>query len=150
MKIKRIAAITAGLAAAGAAAGSVVGFGFAMSMLVLKFLEGALPDFYPVLFLGIVFLTTAGAAAGALLGPVAAWLLMRHVPLGRAIGGTTLGALAATFAGAALGIATGIWDHGFLFYPLLGLGASTVYLSVSTPGESRRIGAPAARALPRE
>ncbi|MET0398627.1 MAG: hypothetical protein ABW277_17695 [Longimicrobiaceae bacterium] len=148
MLIKRIATITAGLMGAGAAAGSVVGFGFAMSLLTVKFFEGELPG---LVFgvLGTVFLTVAGATAGALLGPVAAWLLMRHVPLGRAVGGAALGALGATVAGAALGIATGTWDHGLLFYPLLGLGASSVYLNVSTPKENRRIGGWAARLLPR-
>ncbi len=149
MLIKRFAAITAGLGAAGAAAGSVVGFGFAMCLLVLSYLQGSLPE----LLLGLVAvtaLTVAGAAAGAVLGPIAAWLLMRHVPLWRAIGGTTLGALAAMLAGVGVGIVTGIGDNGFLLYPVLGLGASSVYLNVSTPRESRRIGAPSGRFLPGE
>lgn len=150
MLIKRFATITAGLMGAGAAAGSVVGFGFAMIMLVLSSLSlsGPLPGL-GYLLLAVVFLTLAGAVAGALLGPVAAWLMMRHVPLGRAVAGTALGALAATAAGAALGIVTGTGDNGLLFYPLLGLGASSVYLNVSTPRENRRIGAPFARFLPR-
>jgi len=148
MLIKRFATITAGLMGAGAAAGSVVGFGFAMSLLALKFFEGEFPGL-PFALAGTAFLTAAGIAAGALLGPVAAWLLMRHVPLGRAVGGAALGALAATIAGVGVGLATGIGDNGFLLYPLLGLGASTVYLNVSTPRENRRIGAPWGRFLSR-
>lgn len=149
MLIKRFATITAGLGAAGAAAGSVVGFGFAMCLLVLSFFQGTPPEF-PLLLLATAALTVAGATAGALLGPPAAWLLMRHVPLGRAVGGTTLGALAAMLAGVVLGLVTGIGDNGFLLYPVLGFGASSVYLSVRTPRENRRIGGWAARFLPRE
>lgn len=149
MQIERFAKITAGLAAAGVAAGSVVGFGFAMCLTVLSYVTGAGPESFLLLLFAIAALTVAGSVAGAILGPPAAWLLMRHVPLGKAVGGTTLGALAATVAGAALGLLTGSGDNGLLFYPLLGFGASTAYLSVSTPREKRRIGGWASRLLPR-
>lgn len=141
MQIERFAKITAGLAAAGAAAGSIVGFGFAVCLLVLSVVSGTLPESYLNLLLAFVFLTGAGAMAGAVLGPPAAWLLMRHVPLGKAVGGAALGALAATVAGAALGLLTGWGDNGLLIYPLLGFGASSVYLSVSTPRRSLTAGA---------
>jgi hypothetical protein len=141
MQIERFAKITAGLAAAGAAAGSVVGFGLAMCVLVLSLASGMLPESLFNVLLAFVFITGAGAAAGAILGPPAAWLLLRHVPLGKAVGGTALGALLATVAGAALGLLTGSGDNGLLFYPLLGFGASSVYLSVSTPRRSLAAGA---------
>lgn len=149
MLIERFAKITAGLAAAGAAAGSVVGFGFAMCLTVLSYLTGSGPESLLFLLMAVVFVTGAGAVAGATLGPPAAWLLMRHVPLGKAVGGAALGALLATVAGSALGLLAGWGDDGLLIYPLLGFGASTVYLNLSTPRENRRIGAPFAGFLPR-
>jgi hypothetical protein len=141
MQIERFAKITAGLAAAGAAAGSVVGFGFAMCMTALSYLTGSGPESLLFLLMAIVFVTGAGAVAGATLGPPAAWLLMRHVPLGRAVSGAALGALAATVAGSVLGLLAGWGDNGLLIYPLLGFGASTAYLSVSTPRRSLTAGA---------
>ncbi len=140
MQIERFAKITAGLAAAGAAAGSVVGFGLVMCVLVLSLASGTLPESLFNVLLAFVFITAGGAAAGAILGPPTAWLLLRHVPLGKAVGGTALGALLATVAGAALGLLTGSGDNGLLFYPLLGFGASSVYLSASTPRRSLAAG----------
>ena len=107
MLIKRFATITAGLVGAGAAAGSVVGFGFAMCLTALAYLTGSGPESLLFLLMAIVFVTGAGAVAGATLGPPAAWLLMRHVPLGKAVGGAAVGALAATLAGSVLGLLAG-------------------------------------------
>lgn len=141
MQIERFAKITAGLAAAGAAAGSVVGFGLAMCVLALSLATGTLPGSIFNVLVAFAFITAAGAAAGAILGPPAAWLLMRHVPLGKAVGGAALGALGATLAGSVLGLLAGWGDNGLLIYPLLGFGASTAYLSVSTPRRSLTAGA---------
>ena len=49
----------------------------------------------------LVWALRTGTAVGAVVGPVAAWTLMRHVPLWRAILETAVGAL--------LGFATGIF-----------------------------------------
>lgn len=97
MRIARIATVTAGLAAAGAVAGAVVGVLVAATWLLSAgHMLGLLLNLDGVLFFGAY-----GAVAGATLGPLAAWLLMRHVPLWKATGGTALG----TLAGALLGIA---------------------------------------------
>ncbi len=44
-----------------------------------------------------------GAVQGMVLAPLAAWLLMRHVPLGLAFGGTFVGAIVGGVAGATAG-----------------------------------------------
>jgi len=139
MRIARIAAVTAGLVVVGALVGGVVG------VLVTGMLLGSaggglalLLNLETVLFIGAY-----GAAMGAVLGPLAAWLLMRHVPLWKAIGGTALG----TLAGSVLGLV----GDGAMGFPgaLLGFGAAAVYLRFRSPRENRRIGAPFARFLPR-
>lgn len=96
MRVARITAVTAGLAAAGAFVGAVLGVLVAAAWLMSAgHLLAVLLNLDAVLFFGAYV-----AAAGATLGPPAAWLLMRHVPLWKAIGGTALG----TLAGALLGI----------------------------------------------
>jgi hypothetical protein len=140
MRIARIAAVSAGLAAAGAVVGALVG----VLMMTLWLAPGDLPylwrdwDFF---LAGALF----GAMVGAVLGPVAAWLLMRHVPLWRAVGGTALGTLAA----AALGLLFGGQEMSFNA-AFLGFGAASVYLRVRTPGQTRQISAPATRVPPPE
>ena len=91
MRMMRIAAVTAGLAAAGAVFGTIAG------ALVLGAWVVAVDSLGPgwaemrfVLEYAMIF----GGVPGAILGPLAAWLLMRHVPLWLAVGGTTLGTLA--------------------------------------------------------
>lgn len=140
MRIGRVAAVTAGLAAAGAAAGALAGA--AMCTLMLLLLSGEPSKLWVARDL-LAFAASFGARAGAVLGPVAAWLLMRHVPLGRAIGGTALG----TLAGGALGLLLAGPVESFPA-GLLGFGAAAVYLRIRTPRPGRRIGAPAARVLP--
>ncbi|HEY0035035.1 MAG TPA: hypothetical protein VGB66_00030 [Longimicrobium sp.] len=66
------------------------------------------PEF---LLLGAAF----GAVVGMILGPLGAWLLMRDVPLGRAVGGTTLG----TVLGGVAAVVSNL--PGSLFYaPIAG------------------------------
>lgn len=131
MRAARIAAVTAGLAATGAVVGALVG----VLMMTFWLVPGELPhlwadrDFFRA---G----ASLGAMMGAVLGPVAAWLLMRHVPLGRAVGGTALGTLGA----AALGLAAG-GQGASLEAAFLGFGGVAVYLCVRTPRRERRIAA---------
>jgi hypothetical protein len=113
MRIARIAAVTAGLAAAGAVVGAVLGVLVAAAWLLSAgHLLALLLNLDTVLFFGAY-----AAVAGATLGSLAAWLLMRHVPLWKAIGGTALG----TLAGAVLGI-VGDGHMGFAA-SFLGIGA---------------------------
>jgi hypothetical protein len=94
--MKRILIIIAGLSLTGAIIGGLLGIG-AMALLL------AVRDFYVegrVTAAGLLGAAgTFGAVAGAVLAPIAAWTLMRSVPLWRAIGepalGTTLGAVIA-------------------------------------------------------
>jgi hypothetical protein len=141
MRIGRIAAVTAGLVAAGAVVGAVAGAAMCTLMLLLS---GEPSKLWVARDL-LTFAASFGARTGAVLGPVAAWLLMRHVPLWRAIGGTALG----TLAGGALGLLL-VGPVESIPAGVLGFGAAAVYLRVRTPGQARRIGAPAARVLPPE
>ncbi|HZF68524.1 MAG TPA: hypothetical protein VEZ47_10835 [Gemmatirosa sp.] len=90
----RVACITLGLVAAGgvlgalaAALAAVLGFGVFAALIGRQLLDPA-----AALFVGGVA-ARIGAALGIVVGPLAAWLLLREVPLGRALLGTTLGAL---------------------------------------------------------
>ena len=124
----RIVIVTLGLSVAGAMVGGMMGL-LAGGMFVLTG-DAFLSEVSLFVF--------AGAEVAAVLGPVAAWLLMRHVPLGQAIGGTALG----TLAGAVVG--------NFIMGPLgsfvgafLGFGAAAVHLRLRTPEGTRRLAAPA-------
>ncbi len=141
MRIVRIAAVTAGLVAAGALVGALVGvLAFTVWMLPLA----DLPRPYRELAAALPFVGMYGAAMGAVLGPVAAWLLMRRVPLWKAIGGTALG----TLAGSLLGLV----GDGMMGFPgaLLGFAAAAMALRSRSPRRSRRLGASTIPVPPRE
>lgn len=126
------AKVTLGLAAAGAVAGGVAGFLFAA--VVTATATAGLPSL-GVAVTVLAFGGIAGAALGTVLGPVAAWLLMRHVPLGLAIGGTTLGALAGGLAGWFL--VPGLDNMPLPFSalaPLAGFGAAALWMRRRVPG----------------
>jgi len=96
--MRRVAIITLGLALTGAVVGGVLG---ALSFWLATAIRGM------TLSLNSARILIAGGEAGALMGtvlaPVAAWSLMRSVPLWRAIAepalGTVVGALAGTLLG---------------------------------------------------
>ena len=130
MDVKRIAAVTGGLAVACGVVGAVVGM---VAVVAWRLMYGAAPrpeDFAAG--------AACGAGVGAVLGPIAAWLLMRHVPLGLAIGGTALGTLAGAFAGLVL-------SHGALFpalvHAVIGFAVAAVVLRILA---SRRAAVPRA------
>jgi hypothetical protein len=127
MRIGRVVAVTAGLVATGAVVGALVG----VLMIAFWFVPGDLPHLWMDRDT-ILEVALFGAIVGAVLGPVAAWLLMRHIPLWRAVGGTALGTLAA----AALGLLFGGQEMS-LYAAFLGFGAASVYLRVRTPGPTR-------------
>lgn len=87
--------ITLGITAFGGVAGAVAG---GLSALLV---EAILDQSVRALFDGSLFLFGAalGAPLGAVLLPLAAWTLMRHVPLGRAFVGTVAGAVVGGFVG---------------------------------------------------
>lgn len=129
--LTRIGVITLGLAAAGFVVGGTVGV---LMMVILLLLDGR---FEPgmLLYGGVV-----GGGIGALLGPVAAWLLMRHVPLWLAMSGTALGTLLGGIGGMVVGTAGASLIGGFL-----GFSASAVYLRLRKPRNA--LAAPDAPAL---
>ncbi|HEU0015706.1 MAG TPA: hypothetical protein VFQ45_18660 [Longimicrobium sp.] len=122
--ILRILLVTLGLSVAGAIVGTAVGWAVLVSW---GLFDGviAVTDPFVVEFAFIV-----AGRMGAVLGPVAAWLLMRHVPIGRAIGGTALG----TFAGGIAGIALVIDP---VLSGMAGFAAAAVWLRAATPRHSR-------------
>src|SRR5215208_4136115 len=91
---RRILAVIAGLLAVGAAAGALTGA--AVASLIVLVGDGPRHAFEPlVLGIGAAY----GAPLGALLLPLSGWLLMRHVPLGRALLGTVVGTVVGGLAG---------------------------------------------------
>jgi hypothetical protein len=84
----RILAVTLGLSVAGAVFGAVAGAVALVISLVLTRQFDLLAD--PVLY-GVA--GTLGAILGAVCAPLAGWLLLRYVPLGRAFAGLTIGAV---------------------------------------------------------
>ena len=93
-RFRRILAITSGLVGLGAGAGAVAGTAVAM---VIGVIEGGLRELID--FELAAFGAAYGAVLGAVLLPIAGWLLMRRVPLGRALLGTTLGTIAGGLVG---------------------------------------------------
>jgi hypothetical protein len=91
--MRRILAVTAGLAVAGAVVGGVVG-GLLVSLLMMV---GHAASWNAI---GFLVGTEFGAAVGFVLAPIAAWTLMRRVPLWRAITDTAIG----TTIGAGIGL----------------------------------------------
>lgn len=82
----RVLLVTLGLVAAGAVFGAIAGALAVVISLVLT--EG--PESAAVLGLYVVG-AYFGAFIGAVLLPVVAWIVLRHVPLGRAIVGSVIG-----------------------------------------------------------
>lgn len=85
-----------------------------------------------ILRMGVI----GGAVLGAVLGPAAAWMLMRHVPLWMAIGGTAAG----TPAGA---MASLVIPQAFFFSTLAGFGAAALWMRLRVPRDPRRTALPA-------
>ncbi len=128
----RIAAVTAGLVVAGGIFGTIAG-----TLVLWVWMAATDPSDITLaglgmtLFFGIFF----GGVPGAVLGPLAAWVLMRHVPLWLAVGGTTLG----TFASGGLVVLI----TGNPFFAILagavGMMASAAALNDRYPGKKQRL-----------
>jgi hypothetical protein len=108
--------ITAGLVVLGGVVGAILGVGL---VLLLGLRVGDFRMAGDGLFYGMMF----GGLMGGVLAPVAAWTLMRHVPLWRAITKTSVG----TIGGAVLGlIFQPMHDTAWLSPPLLGIAGFTL------------------------
>lgn len=93
-RARRILAVTAGLVVFGAAAGAIAGALVAVLAITLSLGPREALDLDLV-----AFGATLGAPLGALLLPASGWLLMRRVPVGRAMLGTMLGTIAGGVTG---------------------------------------------------
>ena len=110
----KIALVTLGLSALGAIVGSILGAGvtalFGMRVPANDFISVHDSRF---IGLGAAF----GAGMGAVLAPIAAWTLMRHVPIWRAVADTAFG----TVIGAGIGLVLQPkYDAIWLSPPVLG------------------------------
>jgi hypothetical protein len=92
-RARRIFAVTAGLALTGAMVGTITGA--IVAAVIIGVITRSAPLDLELFVIGAMF----GAPLGAVLFPTAGWLLMRHVPLGKALLGTSLGTLAGGIAG---------------------------------------------------
>jgi hypothetical protein len=90
----RIIAVTIGLSFAGIVFGGLAGAVILAIVLVVSQKLDSLTE--PRLF---AIAATVGAMLGAVCAPIAGWLLLRYVPLGRAFAGLTVG----TIVGGAIG-----------------------------------------------
>ena len=109
--ILRIIQVTLGLSVLGLVVGAILGGGL---IVLLGFRIGHFRISGEELYYGALF----GAAMGGVLAPLAAWTLMRRVPIWRAIAETAVG----TVVGAAIGlIFQPLWDTAWLSPPLLGI-----------------------------
>jgi hypothetical protein len=91
-RLLRILKVTAALAGIGAVVGGLVG-------VVIAVLIGVSQGNFAWAYLASVFACMIGAVAGVILGPTAAWLLMRRVTIWKAVVGTAVGAALGFFGG---------------------------------------------------
>jgi hypothetical protein len=128
MQVKRVAAVTAALAALGVFVGAVSGALVMLAFVLVRTGFTSPADLASMIAWGAMI----GAVMGAVLGPLSAWLLMRHVPIGIAIGGTALGTIAGAVAGLFLG-GPGV----ILLCALGGFAVAAVALWLRTPRGTR-------------
>lgn len=90
----RAMAVTAGLSATGAMLGAAAGATALGIVLALSDGVHALRELSILAIPGVL-----GGALGAVCAPLAGWLLLRHIPLGRAFRGLTIGTILGGVAG---------------------------------------------------
>jgi hypothetical protein len=131
MRIGRILSVTMGLMLAGAVFGTITGaLTLFVWMAIIGGIDALFEDMVLMLWMGAWF----GGTLGAVMGPSAAWLLMRHVPLGLAVGGTMLG----TLAGSGIGLLATANPVGAMFCGMAGFGVTAIRLRVRFPrGDGR-------------
>ena len=122
--------LTLGLAVAGATFGAVAGAVALGTGLVLSQDFDRLKE--PLLF---AVAATLGAMLGAGCAPLAGWLLLRRVPLGRAFGGLTVGAIIGGVVGWFLPRSIAHGD-GILITAAIGFLCAAVVLRITHARES--------------
>jgi hypothetical protein len=114
-RLPRIFAVVLGLVAIGAVLGSVLGVAAFAAIAVFRGGFGWLRTTSQFWDMPAVF----GAAVGAVLAPLAAWTLMRHVPIWRAIAETSAGTIVGVIVGSFF---SPLWHLGVLWPAMLGIG----------------------------
>jgi hypothetical protein len=128
----RIARVTGLLSLAGACVGAVAG---GVTLVALEALPALWGGFAPE-FVALGIGPFVGGALGAVLFPAAGWLLMRHVPIGRAL----LATLAGTWLGALVALSTPL-SHSLLAVlgiPVVGFVIAAVVVRVRASAGHRR------------
>lgn len=97
MRLGRVAAVTLSIAAIGAIIGGALG---ALLLAVWALRLGVRGGDFRA---GAGFGAGVGAGLGAVLAPITAWAFLRRVPLGKALGQTSLGTTVGAAAGLILG-----------------------------------------------
>ncbi|MFN2564956.1 MAG: hypothetical protein ABR499_08105 [Gemmatimonadaceae bacterium] len=133
-RFRRIVTVTLALSAIGALVGAVLGG------LVLTGAFIAVGGWRGPGGFGGPFAAAAvfGGVLGFVLAPVAAWTLMRHVPLWRAIAETALG----TVIGVVAGFLIGPWSRGVpwpILLALAGFAAAAIRLRLAHRGTQRAV-----------
>lgn len=127
--VVRIIQVTLGLSVVGSVVGGILGAGL---VALLGVRTGDFRVSGEALYYGAVF----GGMMGSLLAPVAAWTLMRRVPIWRAIAETAAG----TVVGATIGLVfQPLRDTAWLSPPLLGIaGFALAAIRLRLPSRARR------------
>ena len=122
-RLRRVLVVTAGLMVTGAIAGAITGM-IAVTIVMLMFNGlSALAD----LGLAMEFAAMLGAPIGAVILPLEAWVLLRRVPLWRAV--------AETAAGTVLGaVALALLSPGPILGAVIGFTAAAIRLRIATRG----------------
>ena len=110
-RLRRIIAVTAGLSGVGFLLGAAIG------ALIFGAASVIAAGVRPTLAVPVIRAALGCGALGLVLAPLAAWTLMRHVPLWRALGETALG----TALGGIIGylVPAQSWPFPFPFVPPL-------------------------------
>jgi hypothetical protein len=129
-RFSRSVLVTLGLSATGVIVGGVLGA--LITKLLARIADGPGYGWTNGLAFGAWF----GGIVGAVAAPCAAWTLMRHVPIGRAIAETAMG----TAIGAGIGLLLGLWFPSSLLSALplglLGFAIAAIRLAASSVGEA--------------
>jgi hypothetical protein len=99
-RIKRILAVTLGLTLTGAIVGAVFGGIILLGWVAVMNRHGYPASVADLFAFGAMF----GAVIGAVLAPISSWVLLRRVPLGRAIGGAAIGTALGAIAGTSIAV----------------------------------------------
>lgn len=128
----RVIAVTGGLVLTGAVVGAFCG---ALALSIVLMLYGDAHLVWNSL-LGAAF----GAPTGAILAPLFTWGLLRHVPLGRAISHSAIGAVLGGVLGFGLGLLVLQLWYGPLVGAILGFLTAAIRLRVITSKTSGSVG----------